>query len=65
MVKCPYCGFDGEHRLLKVWRYSWWDSHFYQCPQCKGKFRYHIDPSGQRKSFILRVGMRRKLMSST
>jgi hypothetical protein len=21
VVSCPYCGYDGEHRLLKTWRY--------------------------------------------
>ncbi|MEM4452175.1 MAG: hypothetical protein QW182_03085 [Thermosphaera sp.] len=61
MVKCPYCGSDGKHKLLKVWRYKWWYSHLYECTNCGGRFRYHVDPSGQRKSFIIRL-TRRKAM---
>lgn len=55
MVKCPYCGFEGEHRLLKVWKYRWWDSYFYECTRCGGRFRYHIDPRNQKKSFIIKL----------
>ena len=25
MVRCPYCGFEGEFKLLKTWRYRWWN----------------------------------------
>lgn len=23
VVKCPYCGFEGEFKLLKTWKYSY------------------------------------------
>ena len=55
MVKCPYCGFDGEFRLLKTWRYRRWSAYFYECPQCGGKLRYQVDSEGKKKSFIMRV----------
>jgi hypothetical protein len=25
MIKCPYCGFEGELKLLKTWRYRLWN----------------------------------------
>lgn len=60
MVKCPYCGFGGEHKLLKTWKYRWWDVYFYECPMCRGRFRLQVDPTGRRKSYVLRIGARRK-----
>ena len=59
VVRCPYCDFEGElgeFRLLKTWRYRWWDSLLYECPMCDGRFRYHVDPTGRRKSFVMRSG---------
>jgi len=59
MVKCPYCGYEGEFSLLKSWKYSWWNVYFYQCPKCGGKFRYQEDPKGIRKSFVMKIGKRK------
>ncbi|MDH5815659.1 MAG: hypothetical protein QE164_02560 [Candidatus Nezhaarchaeota archaeon] len=59
VVKCPYCGFDGGHKLLKTWKYNMWDVYFYECSQCKKRFRYQVDPEGKRKSYVLRLGLRR------
>jgi hypothetical protein len=25
MVSCPYCGFEGKLRLIKTWRYRFYD----------------------------------------
>ena len=58
MVRCPYCGYEGEHRLLKTWRYRAWDVHYYECPRCGGRFRWQVDPTGRCRSYILRVGAR-------
>jgi hypothetical protein len=33
MVRCPYCGFGGEPKLLKTWKYAGWDVYFYQCEE--------------------------------
>jgi DNA-directed RNA polymerase subunit RPC12/RpoP len=54
-VRCPYCGFEDEFKLLKTWKYSWWNVYLYECPKCGGRFRYQVDPEGKRKNFILRV----------
>ena len=28
-VKCPYCGLESGFKLLKTWKYSWWNTYFY------------------------------------
>jgi len=56
MVKCPYCGYEGNFKSKKKWRYRWWDVYLYECPKCGRGFRYQTDPSGQRKSFVMRLG---------
>ena len=57
LPKCPYCSFEGEFKLLKTWRYRWWDVYFYECPKCGGRFRWQVDPEGRRKSYVLKVGV--------
>ena len=58
MVKCPYCGYEGEFRLLKTWKYKWWNVYFYECPKCGGRFRWQIDPTGKYKSYVIRIGVK-------
>jgi len=60
MIKCPFCDHKGEHILLKRWKYGLWDVYFYQCPKCGGKFRFQVDPEGKRKSYIMRVGVKKR-----
>jgi DNA-directed RNA polymerase subunit RPC12/RpoP len=60
VVKCPYCGYEGEFKLLKTWKYSWWNVYFYECPRCNGRFRWQVDPRGIKKSFTIRLGARGK-----
>jgi uncharacterized Zn finger protein len=57
-LKCPYCGFEDEFRLLKTWRYKMWNVYYYCCPNCNRRFRYQVDPEGRRRSFVIRVGTR-------
>jgi len=59
MIKCPYCGFENEFKLIKTWKYSWWDVYFYECSRCGNKFRYQVDPEGKKKSFMIKIGARR------
>jgi DNA-directed RNA polymerase subunit RPC12/RpoP len=56
-LKCPHCGFEGEFKQLKMWKYSWWNVYLYQCPKCGRQFRYQVDPEGKRKSYVLRIGV--------
>jgi DNA-directed RNA polymerase subunit RPC12/RpoP len=57
-VRCPYCSFEGEFKLLKTWRYSWWNVYLYECPKCGGRFRWQADPTGVKKRCVIRVGVR-------
>jgi len=56
MVKCPYCGYEGDFKLLKTWKYKWWDVYLYECPRCEDRFRWQADPEGKRKNYIIKVG---------
>jgi uncharacterized Zn finger protein len=56
MLRCPYCGFEGEFTTLKTWKYKCWEVHLHRCPKCGKSFRYHVDPEGKRKNFIMRLG---------
>jgi DNA-directed RNA polymerase subunit RPC12/RpoP len=57
-VRCPYCGFEGELKLLKTRRYSWWNVYLYECSKCDGRFRWQVDPTGVKKRCMIRVGVR-------
>jgi DNA-directed RNA polymerase subunit RPC12/RpoP len=59
VVKCPYCGFGEKFKMLRMWKYKWWNVYFYECTNCNGRFRYQVDPSGKYNSYIIRVGVRR------
>jgi DNA-directed RNA polymerase subunit RPC12/RpoP len=55
-VKCPYCGYEGEFKLLKTWKYRWWDVYFYECQKCGKRFRWQVKLSGRYRSYVIRVG---------
>jgi len=52
-VKCPYCGFKGEFKLLRMWKYSWWDVCFYERLRCGVHFTSYVDPEGMRRGFVI------------
>jgi DNA-directed RNA polymerase subunit RPC12/RpoP len=53
-IKCPYCGFEGEFKLLKTWRYRVWNVYYYECSRCVGRFGFYLDPGGRCKSFTVK-----------
>ena len=53
MVKCSYCRHGGEFKLLKTWKYRWWDVYFYECTMCSISFAPYVDPDGKRKGFVI------------
>ena len=61
---CPHCNYEGSLKLLKTWRYSLWNVHYYECLKCGGRFRYYVDPEGKRKSYIIPVAKRKKKLRS-
>jgi DNA-directed RNA polymerase subunit RPC12/RpoP len=61
VIKCPYCGYEREFKLLKTWRYRWWDVYFYECLECHGRFGFYVDPIGKRKSYIIKFAPKTRL----
>jgi hypothetical protein len=55
LAKCPYCGYEGDFKLLETWRYRWWDVYFYEWPKCNGRFRWQVDSSSRYRSYAIRV----------
>jgi hypothetical protein len=53
VVKCPYCGYEGEFKLIKTWRYRWWNVYFYARPKCSAHFASYVDSEDKRKSFVI------------
>jgi DNA-directed RNA polymerase subunit M/transcription elongation factor TFIIS len=58
--KCPHCGYKGDFKLLQTWRYSLWNVYYYECPKCSGKFRFYVDPKGEKKSYVIPIIRRGK-----
>jgi uncharacterized Zn finger protein len=52
MIKCPYCGYEGEFTLLKTWKYRWWDVKMVRCPRCGGVFNYYYGISPKNRQIL-------------
>ena len=62
MVKCPFCGYEGEFSVEKKWRFRFYEVSRIQCPRCKGIFNYYsgVSPrTGKKSEFIIRVKPRK------
>jgi len=58
MVKCPYCNFEGEFKVLKTWKFRFYDVKMLECPSCKRRFNhYHgTSPRSSKPSeFVIRL----------
>jgi len=56
-IKCPYCGFEGELKLLKTWKFRFYDVKRFQCPKCMRMFNYYygINPRiGKVSEFVIK-----------
>ena len=62
MVRCPYCGYEGEFRVLKTWRFRFYSVSMMECLRCHGVFNYYqgVSPKGRRSEFVIRVRPRPK-----
>jgi predicted RNA-binding Zn-ribbon protein involved in translation (DUF1610 family) len=57
VIKCPYCGFEGEFKVLKTWRFRFYDVKRLLCPKCGNRFNYYRGASprtGKVSEFIIR-----------
>jgi len=57
MVRCPYCGFQGNFKVLKTWRFLFYSVERLECLNCGGIFNhYHgTTPRGKDVEFTIKV----------
>jgi hypothetical protein len=41
--------------------YRWWQVNYYECPKCHGRFGFYTDPTGKRKSFVIKFAPKMRL----
>ena len=59
-IKCPHCGFEGRFKVLKTWRFRFYDVKMLLCPKCMGMFNhyYGISSRGKVSEFVIKVSPR-------
>jgi len=57
LVKCPYCGYEAKFRLLKSWRFRFYDVKMLECPNCGGRFNNYLGVTsrGRRSEYVIRI----------
>jgi len=62
MVKCPYCGYEGELQNFKLlrepWKFRFYTVRILECPSCHSMFNYYygVSPrSGKVSEFVIKV----------
>jgi transposase len=57
LVRCPYCGYEGEFRVEKSWRFRFYEVRRLSCPKCGGVFNHYrgVSPKGRVSDFVIRV----------
>jgi transposase len=57
VVKCPYCGYEGEFKPLETWKFRFYEVKHLECPKCHGVFNHYrgLSPAGKRSEFVIRV----------
>jgi len=57
MVKCPYCGYEGDFKLIKNWRFRFYDVKRLECPKCKSVFNHYagVSVKGKASEFMIKV----------
>ncbi len=60
MVKCPYCGYEGEFKVLRApWGFRNYEVRRLQCPKCNGIFNHYKNTATKGKpEFVIRVNPR-------
>jgi uncharacterized C2H2 Zn-finger protein len=64
MIKCPYCSYEGNFKILKKWRFRFYDVNMMQCPRCDGVFNYYLGlrPGGEKSEFVIRIRPRPEII---
>jgi transposase-like protein len=57
VVKCPYCGYEGEFKPLKTWKFRFYEVKRLECPKCHRVFNHYqgLSPAGKMSEFVIRV----------
>jgi transposase len=57
LAKCPYCGYEGEFKLLKTWKFGFYEVKRLECPKCHGIFNHYqgTSPRGKKSEFVIRI----------
>jgi uncharacterized C2H2 Zn-finger protein len=57
VVKCPYCGYEGEFKIHKTWRFRFYEVERLECPRCHGVFNHYqgTSPRGRKSEFVIRI----------
>jgi uncharacterized Zn finger protein len=60
LIKCPYCSFEGEFKVLKTWKFRFYDVKMLRCLKCNGIFNYYygVSPRGKVSEFVIRINPR-------
>lgn len=55
MAKCPYCGYEGEFKVQKTWKF--YEVKRLECPRCHGIFNHYqgTSPRGKKSEFGIRI----------
>jgi len=66
MVKCPFCGYEGDISQFKLlrdpWRFRFYEVKMLDCPKCHGVFNYYYgkSPSNNRATeFTIKIRPRK------
>ena len=56
-LRCPYCGNEENLKVLKEWKFRFYDVKRIQCLKCNGIFNYYEgkSPKGKLSKFTIRV----------
>jgi hypothetical protein len=41
MIRCPFCGFQGNFKVLKTWRFLFYSVNRLECPSYGGIFNHY------------------------
>jgi uncharacterized Zn finger protein len=57
VVKCPHCGFENGFKVIKSWKFRFYDVRMLECLNCSGRFNHYvgISPRGRLSEFVIRV----------
>ncbi|MBC7113539.1 MAG: hypothetical protein H5T34_05955 [Candidatus Methanomethyliales bacterium] len=57
MVKCPYCGREGSEKVVKSWKFRFYNVERMECGGCGKKYnRYKgVSSRGKASEFVIRL----------